>query len=423
MGLRERLAALVPRWRKAPSDRRPFQELLRSLVIVADEEALEASVSARLAELFRPAAVVLFRLDSEKNLLLPRQGLSANGDGRTPAARFRPAGRLARWLLVNETCLVLGEAPGIADYLEPEERELLARLEARVCAPLLSMGRLTGLVLLCSPDPRWRPGREATELLEILSQQASLAFENASLYGQQKERLRRLYRAERLAAAGQLAAGVAHEVRNPLTSIRSTIQFLARDLPEAGEKRQLVDEVLGEVDRIDRILDQLLRLTRPQELRRLTVDVADVLEQSLRLVAPQAERQGIAIERRIDGAPLLSQGDPDQLKQVFLNLLLNAVQAMQPDGGGRLTVELGRRRTDPAPYAHEWVEARITDSGPGIEPDDLDKVFDPFYTTKRGGTGLGLSVSHGIVHRHDGEIELRGAAERGTVALVRLPLS
>ena len=224
--------------------------------------------------------------------------------------------------------------------------------------------------------------------------------------------MRRLYRAERLAVAGELAAGAAHEIRNPLTAIRSTIQYLHETLPADHPGRDDASGLLEEVDRINEIVEGLLSFARPREAVFVPLDAAEVLRQSLGLVAGRARKQGLEVATEIAGAvPLV--GDESLLKQLFLNLLLNAIQAM-PDGG-TLTVRAsalpwarGRARGAAPETGGALIE--IADTGPGIPEDVLDKVFDPFFTTKASGTGLGLSICYGIAERHRGEIELLSPA-------------
>jgi signal transduction histidine kinase len=286
---------------------------------------------------------------------------------------------------------------------------------------LVSLNRLIGLILLASDEGTWEPDAAQIEVLELLASQAGLAFENAYLNREQRDRLRRLDRAERLAVAGQLAAGVAHDIRNPLTAIRSTVQYLLSECPEVDPKHTLMEGLLSEVDRINGTIDGLLSLTRSRDFEVAEVDLADILDQILILVAVQAQQLGVAIVREPADRGLVVRGDSRQLKQVFLNLLLNALQAM-PDGG-TLTVSSGRVRSGLAHQGPPWALVTLVDTGVGIPSEQLDKIFDPFFTTKREGTGLGLSVSYWIVQRHDGELDLASEPGKGTVVSVRLPLA
>jgi signal transduction histidine kinase len=220
-----------------------------------------------------------------------------------------------------------------------------------------------------------------------------------------------MLRADRLATIGELAAGAAHEIRNPLTSIKSSLQYLETRCREESEKR-LLGVALAETDRIDGILAALLSFSRPTELRKEPCDLVALLEESAALVEIQARAKGVDLRLSLPPRPLAVEADGSQLKQVFLNVFLNAVQAM--GGGGTLAVEALR-----AGGGRPLV--RVTDTGPGIPEEALEKVFDPFFTTKKGGTGLGLSICYTIVKAHGGEIEVRSRPGEGTTVLVTLP--
>jgi signal transduction histidine kinase len=411
------LLGALNRWRRRRTNRRAFQDLGRSLALIVDREALESSVAARIRELFNPDRLVILQPDADGASFV-----STFSIGLTPealaGARIASRGKLARWLSVNETSLVLDHRPGVYEYLDPVEKELLARLRLNLCVPMIHLNRLTGIFLLGGDRKGWSPSRADTEMLDLLASQASLAFENAALYRAQSERLSRLHRAERLAAVGQLAAGLAHEIRNPLTAIRSTMQYLLRDLDPAEPRHELIEELLSEVDRINGTVGGLLSLSRTGELRLAEIDLLDPLSASVHLVQARADEQRVVLEPSFGREPLRVLADAGQLKQVFLNLLLNALQAM-PEGG-RITLAAGP--WGPPSGGGRWGQVRIADTGPGIPAEELRKVFDPFFTTKRDGTGLGLAICHGIVEQHQGEIRLESEGGRGTTALVRLPL-
>jgi signal transduction histidine kinase len=393
-----------------------LQEFGRTLLLVVDPGSLQASMATRITDLFGCDRVVLFQIEPGRAAFSPHFSFGIplsdlNG------FELRRRGPLAKWLLVNETCLVLSRAFGIHQYLAESEKEMLARLGIQVCAPLISLNRLIGIVMLGSSDQEWNIGDEEIELLKSLAAQAALALENASLAKQHRDRLRRIYRAESLAAAGQLAAGVAHEIRNPLTSIRSTIQYILQDYPNASPKGLLLQELLSEVDRIDGTVNGLLAVTRTGEFDPAPVNLTEELEHSLVLIRPQALHKSVVIELK-KSADLRVMGVANELKQVFLNILLNALQAVSE--GGTIRCECEEWTQELA--SGRWAQVTILDSGVGIPPEDLDKIFDPFFTTKREGTGLGLSVCHGIIQRHEGEIDIQSVLGKGTAVFIRLPL-
>jgi signal transduction histidine kinase len=406
-------------WRRKKINRRAFQDLGRSLALIVDREALGSSVAARIRELFDPDRLVILQPDAEGAGFVPTfsNGLTLEA---LAGLRIASRGKLARWLSVNETSLVLDHRSGVYDYLDVSEKELLARSRLDLCVPMIHLNRLIGLLLLGGDRKGWNASAIDIEMLDLLASQASLAFENAALYRAQSERLDQLHRAERLAAVGQLAAGLAHEIRNPLTAIRSTMQYLLQGLSPGEARYELIQELLSEVDRINSTVGGLLSLSRSGEVRLAEIDLLAPLSASVHLVQARADEQKVVLETSFGREPLSVLGDTGQLKQVFLNLLLNALQSM-PEGG-RIIITAGPWGTPSGGGAVGWGQVRLTDTGPGIPADELRRAFDPFFTTKRDGTGLGLAICHGIVEQHQGEIRLESEIGRGTTALVRLPL-
>ena len=397
-----------------------LHDFSRSLLLIADPEPLQASIAARFRELLDCERVVLFQPEHGRPLFTPRFSLGIPPE-ELSGVQVRRRGPLAKWLLVNEICLDISRDRGAYEYLGEAEREILTRHGIQVCAPLISMNRLNGIVMLGSDRNDWRIAENDMDVFMSLAAQFALALENSTLYRQQRDRLVKLHRTENLAAAGQLAAGIAHEIRNPLTAIRSTIQYVLPDYTKGSEKSELLGELLREVDRINGTLDGLLTLTRADEFDPKPVNIGETLEHSLLLIRQQARRKSVHVEYRHHGhGSLCVRGVANELKQVFLNLLLNAL-ATVPEGGS-IKCECSVWESDPAVGAGRWAQVSFEDSGAGILPEHMDKIFDPFFTTKRDGTGLGLAVCHNIIQRHEGEIDLQSAPGKGTTAFVRLPL-
>lgn len=400
--------------------RQALLEFNRSLTLIADPETLVGSIASRISELFGTDRIIVLRAFSEAGLftLIFSKGFSTED---LKNVRFSQQDHLAKWLLTNETILVIKNEENVLRYLSSNERGILKQLDVRVCVPLLVLNGLTGLILLSSTDESWSISQEDLSLLQMLMSQATIAFENAYLYQQQRDRLRRLYRAERLAAAGQLAASVAHEIRNPLTSIRSTVQYLLGEFDEESPKRELVEAVISEVDRIDRTVDGLLSLTRTNKFTPERILFSPLIEQSLLMVRAQAHKQNVDLAYPSFPPGLYVLGDVSQLKQLLLNLMLNSLQAM-PDGG-RLEIKLEvKGGTLGLSSVRSWADVEIRDTGCGIPSANLDKIFDPFFTTKQGGTGLGLSTSYAIAKQHSCEIEIDSHEGEGTRVTIRFPL-
>jgi PAS domain S-box-containing protein len=242
---------------------------------------------------------------------------------------------------------------------------------------------------------------------------------------------------DRMSSLGELTAAVAHEVRNPLTAITASAQILRRRLSGEETQTALLDVILDETARLNRIVESMLQFAWQPRPRLARMDAGEVVERVLKLVEV-AGSGGIRVEKRVAAGVPAVYADVDQIEQVLLNLVRNAQQAMS--SGGSLTVAaevaeqpapvrrlIGRRAYDAfhppesAPMI-QYVEISVADTGPGIREEDLPRVFDPFFTTRRDGTGLGLSISQGIVQAHDGYLRLSSRVGVGTRVIVGLPV-
>lgn len=233
-----------------------------------------------------------------------------------------------------------------------------------------------------------------------------------AVYQELQQNFERMKRSERLYAIGQLSAGLAHEIRNPLASIGGAAAILRKNSGSEDRREEFLEIIEKESLRLNRLLTNFLEFARPRPPQYQMAEVGPILESVVGLAAHAVGRQPIQL--RIDAAPALPAiaCDPEQIKQVLLNLTINAVQAM-PDGGEIVLstrVEGGR------------VVVGVKDQGPGISAEHLDKVFDPFFTTKDTGTGLGLSVAHQIVSQHGGILNAKNNSERGATFSLSLPI-
>ena len=235
-----------------------------------------------------------------------------------------------------------------------------------------------------------------------------------------REEIERLHhtqisRAEHLATLGEMAAGLAHEIRNPLAGIAGVIEIIGRDLPATSPARAVVKDVRLEIAQIDRILTDLLETARPHPPHVSRGDLNTTVEHTVMLVRQQVLSRPIKIE--LERAPDLPEveHDSDQIHQVLLNLLLNAVQAIDGGGAGTVRVRVGSR--------DDCASVLVSDTGRGIPPQNLSNIFRPFFTTKGNGTGLGLSLARRIVEEHHGRIEVTSVVGKGSQFEVLLPFS
>jgi signal transduction histidine kinase len=235
-------------------------------------------------------------------------------------------------------------------------------------------------------------------------------------------------RADRLSSIGTLAAGMAHEVKNPLVSIKTFTQLLLGRFEDADFRKTFAEVVPHEVDRIDMIVSRLLDFARPRPVCFAQHDLRKIVEHVLMLVENHIRKEHIQVRTEFPSREIAVYGDEQQLHQLFLNLFLNALDALKEARGGELTVRayydrIHLRRRGIAPFLEtECIRVAVTDTGCGIPAEHMEQLFTPFFTTKIEGCGLGLSVVHGIVMEHGGEIDVQSAAGAGTTFTVTLPL-
>lgn len=222
------------------------------------------------------------------------------------------------------------------------------------------------------------------------------------------------HRKEKLMALGHLAAGVAHEIRNPLSSIKGLAKYFAERTPPGGEAYELAQVMAKEADRLNRVVSELLELVRPAHLKWQPVDLNEVIGHSLQLVSQDASGRDITLQFTAQPSLCRIQADPDRLNQVLLNLYLNAIQAIGREGIIAVAVaECGDGR----------IKLSVADSGKGMTAEQLQAIFTPYFTTKADGTGLGLAVVQNIVEQHGGTILVESTPGRGAVFTLYLPVN
>lgn len=282
---------------------------------------------------------------------------------------------------------------------------------------------LLGFIAVKNERLREAWSADETRAIVALATQATIIIENSMLFDRIRER-------DRLAAIGQMAAGLAHEIRNPLGAIKGSAQLLAEvDPAERGTFLQIIQE---EVNRLDSVVSQFLTYARPLKGKRDMVDVNHVLERTLTLITADNHTSKVELVT----APNLPQirSDPELIRQVALNLSRNAIEAMAPQGGGKLTIATamtwrsgsersGGTRASGVADPGSYIRIRFEDEGPGIPPEVMERLFIPFYTTKQTGTGLGLAICQRIVESLGGTIEVASRVGRGATFTVFLPVS
>lgn len=291
----------------------------------------------------------------------------------------------------------------------------LAQMKAGIVVPLTGGDRVIGFLSLWDERvPEAYASDEIALVLEI-AEFVGTVVENSKLYEKMKEK-------DRLAALGEMAAGLAHEIRNPLGAIKGAAQFLdPKSLP--GEDGELLGVIVEEVNRLNSVVTQFLDYSRPLKQSFAPTDLCDVITRTLKLLENEGIPENVTVKLDLPESAPRTQADAEQLKQVLLNLILNAVQAM-PEGG---TLFISVKPPDQhlatwrIAEAQEFLELRLRDTGKGMSEEARRNIFVPFYTTKEKGTGLGLAISQRIVKNHGGNISVSSRPGEGTEFLIRLP--
>jgi two-component system sensor histidine kinase HydH len=286
---------------------------------------------------------------------------------------------------------------------------LMDAMRADLVLPFVRSDSVLGWVTLRDED--WSDGYSQDELARLaqIAELIAVALSNIRDFERQEER-------HRLAALGEMAAGLAHEIRNPLAGLKGATQYLEDEaLPE--QAKEMLQVIIDEVDRLDRVVTQFLDYARPFELHPDPQPLNALVTHVLLLLRAEGIPPGVELVENLSGDLPIVTVDGTRLQQVLFNLLRNALQAM-PEGG-RLAVTTGR---GPTSRDGETVTVTVQDSGEGIAPAAFEKLFVPFYTTKLGGSGLGLPICQRIVEAHGGELEVRSAAGTGATFIVGLPV-
>ncbi len=322
---------------------------------------------------------------------------------------------------------ITGEPIMLADYNAWQGRllpERIAPFKASAGVPLKIQGEVIGTLTVMDDRPDKAFQEDDVHLLELLAPQAAISIRNARLYQELQERIEaqrqaeaNLIRSARLAAVGEMAAGVAHELNNPLTTVTGFVELVLEEIPPESPARADLELVLQESLRARGVVRRLLDFSRPSESRRVRTDLNDLARLVMTLVRHLVRTNGVTPQLDLQLELPWVSVDPNQIQQVILNLVHNALQSMPT--GGTLNVRTGTKQREES----EWVTITVQDTGEGISPENMERIFEPFFTTRgdRKGTGLGLSVSYGIIKSHDGFIEVESSLHQGSLFTVYLP--
>jgi signal transduction histidine kinase len=352
--------------------------------------------------------VVAYLSDTADGSFRPvyRDGQGGPGSPLPTVARFSALARLleADGFPLTRRILeqAVEDAHGEEGALASEALEQFRALGTELMGPLVREGRLVGWVGIGGGLPESYLTSEVSAELMVMANQAVAVLQRAEAVELAKRR-------QALAAVGEMAAGLAHEVRNPLGAIRGAAQFLVMER-EGERAHEMLDVIQEETERLGRVVGEFLDYARPASPRREPVDLGEIVRRVLRVA--EAAGPGLRAELSLAEGTPHALGDPDQIQRSFQNLVTNAREAS--NGALLLRIHL-------APIGEGCVAIRFEDNGPGIAPEEIPRLFQPFHTTKRRGTGLGLALVHRIVEAHGGEIRIEGRPGQGAVFTLVLP--
>lgn len=305
-------------------------------------------------------------------------------------------------------------------WLLPQSRDrirdvfrMMTTLGVNLCLPFFHQDSVLGfLALRSSEEEEYGFSQRERDLLSAIGNQIGVAIATARIHETLKKN-------DRLIALGEMAAGLAHEIRNPLASIKAAAQFIDTD-NESTEHREFLRIIIDEVNRLNTVVSRFLDYARPVSSSHQRIDLNAIILRMADLIRPRCKAASITIELDLcDQAQVL--GDQDELKQVCLNLLSNAVDSIGQDGTLTITTSANAETGASSHAGSSLITMEVLDTGPGILPEDLDKVFNPFFTTKEQGTGLGLAIVYKIIEGHKGSIEAQNRLTRGARFIVKLP--
>ena len=414
--------ALFPRQHNANDALHDFSTSMRNIL---DLRALTKRTVASLSEALAIRKISIFLEDEERDeyVLSTAYGFE---ETRLQAVTISSKELLPQYLQERGQAILKEELEQRGDTLGVFSKRIISMLEnldAELCLPLQNQGRLIGFINLGPKPNHSRYTQENLKNLSILASSAASAFANATFHQKEKNAQRREKHEERARAFETIAGGFAHEIRNPLVSINTFLALvpLRKDDPEFMEGFRQV--VMNDSARIERLSGEVLGFARLHEPLRQDENLNDVVVSSLRAIEAKAQNNKVVLRTELaeDLPPVWI--DSQQLRQVLANLYMNALDAMEDAGEGQMiTKTCGLMKPD-----GQWAQIEITDSGIGMAPDTIDKIFVPFFTTKheskeREGTGLGLPICQRIIVAHGGYIEVKSEIGKGTTFLITLPV-
>lgn len=404
---------------------RALDTILRFSALINSSLNIEVVLdnAMKWAEEFMDAeASSVYELDEEKQQLFIRL---ARGEKKAPieGITLEIGEGIAGWVVETGQPMVIQDVSREKRFSDKFDKLTGFKTRSMICVPLILRDKTIGALQVLNKQSKEPFADADLDLLTSMAQQIAVSLENARLYQRLEEKFEltaqelkitqeRLIRSERLVAMGHLVQGVAHEIRNPITTIGGFALRLKKKLGENTEFQGYIDIILDETARLERLVKQIRELAEVQSASLAPDSIAMVIDEVLDRFEHLAIKQNVKLIKRLDGDMPYTMMEPSQLVTALSNIVENALESM-PDGG---TLELKVNRDN----GHIMITVR--DTGPGIGLENLDSVYDPFVTSKTRGAGLGLTMVHQIIMNHHGDIKIDSKAKQGTVVTIRLPI-
>ena len=385
--------------------RKKFMEFSRVLIELIDLDDVLRTTGRFVSEALYTGSVAILLLDEEGGGYVNRYEENVWGE-----LEICPNSNLIRYLRKSGKGTAI-ENLRIERGLEGETEDLLS-LGFSALIPIMLKEKLIGFMVLGRKMNQKDYTNEEIEMMEAFSYQTSLAISRALMYRDMSLKDRQIMQSEKMASLGELAAGIAHEIRNPLAIISGSAETMKKQ-GDKEIKEEMINYIMEEADRINAMIANFLDYAKPKEPKCVRCNIVEVIEKSIRLISPQAKTQNVEVAREFPPKARYIEVDPELIQHAFINIELNALEAMET--GGVLRINLLANRGG-------RVLVNFSDTGKGISPEISRKIFDPFFTTKEGGTGLGLSIAHNIVESHGGTITNTSHDGEGTTFNISLPV-
>jgi len=398
---------------------RVLEEFSRRLVAIVDLNRLMHMLADTVERSMGVWRISIFLYNAEKEVFRPAL-VRGSPENSMMDLSFKPGDSWIQKQLEKKEAILRAEQERSVAGKEEDVIKVMEQLQAEVSLPLIYMDRLIGFINLGHKMAEEMYYREDLDLLNTLANQMAIAIENANLYENLKKSQSIMRRADRLASLGTLIASLAHEIRNPLVSIKTFTQLLPERMEDEEFRDYFLKVASGEIDRLTTLINELLGFARPSEPNLRGEDINALIEKMELLITTEARKKNITISKHLTPNLPPAMVDAEQIKQVLLNILLNAVQAIP--GEGQIWVETRVVQIPREETREKFVQIEVRDTGVGIPKENFERVFDPFFSTRPDGSGLGLAISYQIIHEHGGFIDLESEVGQGTSFRIHLPV-